>query len=107
MSFGPSGGGGTSVSGAITSGRKTVSSAGTAETLVATSTPCNEVIITAESDNTGTIAVGGADVVATSGSEKGSILASGESMVLTVNDAQLVYLDASVSGDGVAYNILS
>lgn len=87
----------------LSSGRKTVASAGTAEALSSTATAIREVIITAETDNTGYIVVGGSGVVAALNTRKGTPLAAGASVTLEVKDLGQVYLDTTVSGDGVTY----
>ena len=85
----------------ITSGRKVVT---TAARLVAVNTPCKLPIITAETDNTGIIAVGGSTVVAAEGTQQGNLLLAGESITLPIDDVYDVYIAASVSGDGVSFN---
>ncbi len=91
----------------ITSGRKVVTTAATRETLVASTTPAKWVIITAETDNTGVIAVGAVTVVATVLTRVGIPLLAGDSITLPVDDLLDVYLDSTVSGDGVTYIALS
>jgi hypothetical protein len=84
-------------------GRKVVATAATAEALVATSTPVQTVIITAETDNTGVIVVGNASVVAALATRKGTPLAAGESVSMNIDDLNKVYLDTTVNGDGVTF----
>ena len=84
-------------------GRKVVAAAGTAETLVASSTPCREVTITAETDNTGVIAVGASTVVAALGTRRGTPLLAGDSDNQGVVDLALVFIDSTVNGDGVTF----
>lgn len=84
-------------------GRKTVTSGGTAVPLVASSTPCFWVTITAETDNTGVIAVGGSTVVAALGTRRGLALAAGASVTLSINDLANVYIDATVNTEGVTF----
>uniref|UniRef100_A0A6M3JXT0 Uncharacterized protein n=1 Tax=viral metagenome TaxID=1070528 RepID=A0A6M3JXT0_9ZZZZ len=84
-------------------GRKTVTSAGTAEPLVAVVTPIQSVAITAETDNTGIIVVGGSTVVADLATRRGVPLNAGETFPLSVNDLADIYIDATVSGDGVTF----
>jgi proteasome assembly chaperone (PAC2) family protein len=91
----------------LTNGRKIVSSAGTPEALVASMTPCKEVIITAESDNTGVISVGGSGVIAALGTRTGAYLEAGDPMTLNIDDAQKIFIDSTVSGDGVTFLIIS
>ncbi len=91
----------------ITSGRKVVTTAATRDTLVASTTPAKWVIITAETDNTGVIAVGAVTVVAAVLTRVGIPLLAGDSITLPVDDLLDVYLDSTVSGDGVTYIALS
>ena len=88
----------------IDDGRKTVSTPATAETLVALSTLCIAVDITAERTNTGTIVVGGSSVVAASATMRGTPLIRGQSMRININDLQKIYLDTTVAGDGVTFS---
>ncbi|MCM3763436.1 hypothetical protein [Neobacillus niacini] len=62
--------------------------------------PCREVTVIARKGNTGSIYVGGADV---SSSVFGVELAAKDSFTFIVNNANLIYIDASVSGEGVSY----
>lgn len=91
----------------IKDGRKTVTTAATREALVASATPAKKVIITAETDNTGVIAVGGSTVVALLASRRGTPLLAGDSFTLEVDDLIDVYLDTTVNGDGVTYTYLT
>lgn len=86
----------------ISSGRKVVTTAGTAVTL-ASSTSCREVVITAEDDNTGSIVVGDSGVIASQSTREGIPLAAGDSITLEVNNLASVYLDSEVNGEGVTY----
>lgn len=93
---------------AIRDGRQTVTAAGTAERLTSTSVPVVSVAITAETDNTGLIAVGGSTVVAALATRRGIPLAAGESVTFTlsqdgVDELSDVWIDSTVSGDGVTY----
>lgn len=83
--------------------RKTVTSAATAEALVASSTACNYVIITAETDNTGVIVVGGPTVVAALATRRGIPLNASDSITLKTDDLANVYIDSTVNGDGVTF----
>lgn len=87
-------------------GRKVVAAAGTAERL-ATSKPITEVIITAETDNTGVIAVGGAGVIATLATRTGTPLLAGESIVVREDDLCEIWIDSTVTGDGVTYQYIN
>jgi len=84
-------------------GRKIVTTAATREALSATSVPITEVIITAETDNTGVIVVGVNTVVALLATRQGTPLLAGESCVISEDNLTEIYLDSTVSGDGVTY----
>lgn len=87
----------------IGDGRKTVTTAGTRVTLVASSTPCKKVDITSELDNTGVIVVGGSTVVASLSTRRGTPLLPGDTHSLEIDDLQDVYLDSTVNGEGVTF----
>lgn len=88
----------------IVSGRKVVAVAGTPEALTAAALSISWVIVTAETDNTGLIAVGDTAIDAAAGTQQGTILAAGQSATIPIDDLSKVYIDASVAGDGVAFN---
>lgn len=88
--------------GAIGDGRKVVTTAGTAVAL-ATATAAKSVTITAETDNTGIISVGGSGVIASLATRRGTPLNAGDSMSLDISDLAVVYIDSTVNGDGVTY----
>lgn len=91
----------------ITDGTRSVPTAGTAVTLAASSTPVDEVTITARATNAGVIVVGGSTVVADPTSRRGLPLGAGDSLTVRVADLQDLYLDATVSGDGVTWMALA
>lgn len=91
------------VGGSVIDGRQVVTTAGTRVQLSTTQTAVLEVTVTAETDNTGLIVVGGSTVVATLASRRGTPLNAGDSLTLAVNDLTDVYLDSTVSTDGVTY----
>jgi hypothetical protein len=91
---------------ALTSGRKTVTTGGTAEKLSATATDGTEIHICALSTNTNPVVFGGSDVVAAAGTRKGISLAAGEKYVLVFNDASKIYLDVVTNGEGVSYIVV-
>ena len=86
----------------IGSGRQIVTFAGTAVALAA-SELINGIIIVSELDNTGVICVGGSDVVADQATRKGVPLYAGDGVIITINNINKIYIDATVSGDGVTY----
>lgn len=88
---------------AISDGRKVVAAAGTAEPLESSENVVDSVIITAETNNEGIMAVGDSSVIASLTTRTGTPLASGDSMTLEGVDLNEVYLDATVTGDGVTY----
>ncbi len=75
--------------------------------LVGSSTPAKVVIIQAQTDNTGAIAVGGEGVVATIATGTGIILYAGDSITLEVDDLADVWIDALVAGEGVRFTYLT
>ena len=97
-----------STSGAVAStvgdGRKTVSATGTAEAL-ATSTPCKEVTVTAELDNTDVIVAGGSTVVADLATRQGTPLYPGDSTTIKTDNLVEVFLDVIVNGEGAHIHI--
>ena len=86
----------------LRSGRKTIAIAGTAETLVASSTSLLVgVVIKAFKENTGIVHVGTSAI--DSNSDKQYELEAGEAVSLSINDLVKVYVDVSVSGESVMY----
>lgn len=83
-------------------GVKTVTSAGTDEVLAA-STAAKWIVIQAQTDNTGVVAVGGSGVDATVATGNGVALQAGESITLPIDNLADLYVDATVSGEGVRY----
>ncbi len=82
--------------------RKVVTTAGTRVTL-ASSTTAKSVVITAETDNTGVIVVGGTTVVASLSTRRGTPLNAGDSITIPCDNLNDINLDATVSGDGVTF----
>tara|TARA_Y100000310_G_scaffold310544_1_gene355897 strand:+ start:4188 stop:4670 length:483 start_codon:yes stop_codon:yes gene_type:complete len=91
----------------INHGVNEIASAGTEEELKNTATPAKVVFIQSQTDNTGLIAVGGSGVDATEASGAGVILLPGETVVIETADLQDIYIDATVSGEGVRYTYLT
>jgi hypothetical protein len=88
----------------VVSGNKVVASAGTQERLVAQPAACSWIVITAAPANAGNITIGASDVDATADAEAGITLDAGQSTpVLPVNNASLLWVDATNSGDEVGY----
>jgi len=93
----------TSANTTVTDGRKVVTTAGTRVAL-ASSTACKEVVITAETDNTGIVVVGAAaTVIAAIATRTGVPLSAGDSVVLQTDNLADLGLDSTVSTDGVTY----
>lgn len=87
-------------------GVKTVTTAGT-DVALAASTPAKVVIIQAQTDNTGAIAVGASGVDATVATGSGVLLYAGDSVALEIDNLADVYIDATVNGEGVRYTYLT
>ena len=83
-------------------GRKVISSAGTAEAL-ATSTAAKWVIVSAETDNTNPVTVGGATVVGALATRRGTPLFPGDSVSYLIDDLDEVFVDVITSGEGVTF----
>lgn len=88
-------------------GSKNVTTAGTREQLFATEQSCRSIIITAKEGNGGVIVVGDSGVIADSGTRNGIPLVPLSSVTISVDDASLIYLDTTNSGDGVTYLIIT
>jgi len=86
----------------ISQGAKTVTTAGTAEAIVASSTPAKFILVTANSGNTGVVAIGGSGILAAS---NGGKLKAEQTVMLPVPDWDLqnMYLDVSTNGDGITF----
>lgn len=87
---------------AVGDGRKVVAVAGTREAL-AGSTACKKVLVTAETDNAGIVVVGSSTVVASLATRRGFALYAGDWCELETDNLADVYLDSTVSGDGVTF----
>jgi hypothetical protein len=83
-------------------GKKTVTTAGTPVALAAT-TSIAWVTIEALQANTGRIAVGGSGVDATLTTGTGATLGSGDAATIRVSDLASVFIDSTVSGEGVRF----
>lgn len=91
----------TVASSTIGSGQKNVTTAGTA-LAIATSTVCRCVIVKAKSGNTGSIWVGTTGVINTTGYELFPL----DFVALSIDNLSKVFIDASVSGEGVTFAYL-
>jgi hypothetical protein len=90
----------------ITNGRTVTVSANVAVAL-ASSTVVKEVIITAETDNTGIVVVGGSGVVSTLATRTGVPLNAGDSVSFQITNLNAINIAAVVATDGVTYVALS
>lgn len=86
----------------IGTGRTTVTTAGT-RVVLAASTACKKVDITAETDNTGVIVVGGTGVVASLATRQGTPLNAGDTYSIEIDNLNDINIDSTVSTEGVTY----
>lgn len=84
-------------------GVKVVTTAGT-DVVLASSTACKRVVIQAQTDNTGLIAVGATGVDATIATGTGIILYAGDAYELEIDNLADIYIDSTVNGEGVRYH---
>lgn len=92
------------IAGRIVSGRKTVAAAGTAEKIVAASTHCFRVLISADLANTSPVVVGDADIVAALDSQRGVVLTPGNPPVeFLVRDVSSIYVNSITTGDSICF----
>lgn len=92
----------TVVDGTISTARVLVATAGTRVQLTATPTPCKRVDIQALHSNTGTIVVGGSDVVAVLGTRQGIAIDAKQVYSIDIDDLSKLYIDSTVNGEGVS-----
>ncbi len=83
----------------IGDGNCTVTTAGVRVQLITTSTACKKVLITANGANTGNIFVGGSTIA----TGRGKQLVPLQDLELWIDDLSKIYIDASVSLEGVHY----
>lgn len=84
-------------------GRKVVTTAGTAVQVTTQPVKANSTCVTALSTNTGTVVVGASTVVAAAGTRRGTPLTAGQSVTYNC-DASLLWIDATVNGEGVSFS---
>lgn len=87
----------------LTDGRVTIDVPGTPQRLTEDDIPCQWVCVTALKSNTDQVSVGSETVVAVEGSETGSPLDAKEFVTLPVVNVNLIYLDATVAGEGATW----
>ena len=85
--------------------RAVVAASGTAVPLGG-SVSIKEVTITAETNNTDIVVVGGSTVVAALLSRKGTPLYPGGSITIEIDNLAKIYIDARVSSEGVTFSCL-
>jgi len=95
----------TSVPVSVADNRAVVTTAGTAVQLPAL--PVRTVALTAETDNTGVIVIGASTVVAALATRRGLPLSAGDTATFVVSDLSELWMDSTVSGDGVTWIGLS
>lgn len=90
------------VASTLTTGRKTVAAAGTAEAIRGT-LPCKWVTVSALTSNTAQVNVGGSGALATSGGATGIGLSPGGAVTIPIDDAAKVFVDARTTGEGISF----
>ena len=93
-----------SASGSLVTGTKTITIAGSAEQITATSTPIAGVWVSADLGNTNPVVVGDSSVVAASDFQQGVVLIPGNPAVyIEVTDLSSLYVDSITNGDKLCY----
>ena len=87
----------------ITGGADGVTTDDTSGTVLGGDVTCKKVDIQAQTDNTGVIAVGFTGVDATVATGTGILLNAGDIYSLEINNLNLMYIQSSVSGEGVRF----
>lgn len=87
------------IAGTLKIGTTTVTSAGTAVQISATSVPCYAVYVQAHESNTSAITVGDSTVVAALSGRKGITLYPTNSQKFVVSDLNMLYVDAITNSD--------
>lgn len=87
----------------LASGEKDITTAGTREALGG-DIACRQVIMTAKTDNTNYIYIGGNNVSSTIFMKR---LLAGEEFTVAIDNLSKVYLDVAVNGEGVTYGYLA
>lgn len=82
----------------LNTGMVSVATAGTR--IQFSSQACSQIIVIAKLSNTGSVFLGGSTVSSTN---YGVELKAGASFALPINNANLLYIDATVNGEGVSY----
>ena len=87
----------------ITGGADGVTTDDTSGQVLGGDVDCKKIDIQAQTDNTGVIAVGFTGVDATEATGTGILLYAGDVYSLEINNLNLIYIESSVSGEGVRY----
>ena len=87
----------------IGDGRKVVTTNGTEVPLSTTSVRVRSLVVTAETDNTNPVTVGGSTVVGALATRRGTPLSAGQSISLDIDDLSKVYIDSITDGEGVTF----
>lgn len=89
----------------IVSGRKVVTTTGSAVQLTTSSITCYRVDLSADVGNDNPVVVGGSGAAASSGTIAGIVLYPGNSPhTIYINNLNKIYVDAQTNGDAVCYN---
>ena len=91
----------------IRSGSTAVTTAATAVRLDPSDTFALRIDVQTPSTNTGTVYIGSSDVSAVVGSEKGIGLQPGDVYAFDMMSLDIIYLDSTVNGEGVTWNIFA
>jgi len=97
---------GGAVASTVNDGRQVVATPGTAVALAA-STAIKEVTVTAETNNTDIVCVGGSTVLADLATRRGTPLYAGDSATISADNLAEVFIDALVATEGVTFTYLS
>ncbi len=88
----------------IVSDRTVVASAGIRVQLSATSVSIFRIDVSADIGNTNVVVIGDSSIVATSGSQKGTVLFAGNpSITIYIDNLNKLYVDAITGGDAITY----
>ena len=89
----------------LSDGRKVVASSAVAEPLVAAEQYCTQVVLQAETDNTGVVVIGADATLAHAATARhGITLSAGDFITIPgIKDLRNIWLVSSVNGDGVTY----
>lgn len=88
----------------IGSGRKVVTTAGTAVALSATALVVDYLRLMAETNNTGLIVQGAAGVIASLATREGIVIGADKPEIFEGVDLAAIFIDSTVNGDGVTFS---